>query len=151
MPLPALMLKSMGTFYYMVSANFYTNHVGEDFGGRKNKKLAKQSESAQKGVRGRQGAAGAATNRSSMIFAPTLDGLRLMLNAELQDKRATFRTTAKDGDGRLDGHFTTSERYSILTAELSGAEALVDAQFDYGVALYPDERYRIVHFVGVHV
>ena len=151
MPLPALMASSRDSWYYLVSANFYTNHVGEDFGGRATKRAAQQSGAAAKGVKGRQGAAGAATNRSSMIFSTTKDGLKLLMNAEWKDKGATWKRAARDAEGRLTGHFTTKSSYQIVTSELDGTEKTVDAQFEYGVAVYPDGRYRIVHFVGVHV
>lgn len=146
-----LMASHRDTWYYMVSANFYTNHVGEDFVGRANQKAAQQSVSAMKGVRGRQGAQGAKTTRSTMVYSPTKEAIKILLNAELQAKKATFDRAAKDGDGFLAGHFTTTARYSIVTTELSGAEECVEAQFEYGVAKFPDGRYRITHFAGVHV
>lgn len=151
MPLPALMHSPKETWYYMVSANFYTNHVGEDFAGRANQKAAQQSTAAMKGVRGRQGAAGATTNRSTMVYSATKDSLKMMLNAEIRSRLAEWKSAVRDGEGRLAGHYTTSAAYSIVTSELTGEETAVEARFEYGVACYPDGRYRIVHFAGVHV
>ena len=150
MPLPALMSQKGDTWYYMVSANFYTNHVGSDARlGRSSQIATQQSTEAYKGVRGRQGAKGAKTSLSSMLFAAKGEALKQMINAELKAANAAYVAAGKDADGHVHGEFTSQQSYNILTAFLDGTEETVAARFRYGVCYYPDKRYRITHYAGL--
>jgi hypothetical protein len=157
MPLPALMSSQNNTWYYMVSANFYTNHVGEvtvSSGKSAKKKDAdayeKQLDEAMKGVRGRQGAKGAKTSVSTMIFAPA-EALKIALIKELSTRKKQYEDAGRDNEGRVKVEFTTADSYTLLTAELNGEVQVVSSRFEYGVCFYPDKKFRITHFAGIHV
>jgi hypothetical protein len=148
------MMKSSGTWYFVVSANFFDNHISPGLADRRSRDS--DEDRVKKATRGRQGAAGAATTKNTVIYKSdkSTEEVKVFLQRERDAAVATNPTY--DAEGKCTTEFTTKATYRIITVNIAGDASsrspsdvtTVEQAFKFSIAKYPDKKVRIVHFAG---